>query len=237
VTSSATNTEIAALDRVEIRLEPRSWPFAIERRADIERHFSRLQRERPDVWNGRILLLSRYAIEGAALRGTCFEADYSSFCAWREWMFLDPAVYNIFAAAVLQTADGACLVGEMAPSTLNGGMLYFPCGTPEPADIDGGGMLDFDANLGRELLEETGIDIGELNAEPGWTMVRDRHYVGVLKRLTARESADELRSRIMRHIAREERPELIDIRIVRSANDFDPAMPPFVTAFLAHFWS
>jgi len=35
------------------------------------------------------------------------------------------------------------------------------------------------------------------------------------------------------HLASEAQPELCDIRIVRSAADFDPAMPAFVTAFLA----
>ena len=33
--------------------------------------------------------------------------------------------------------------------------------------------------------------------------------------------------------AREQEPELCDIRIVRGQADFDPAMPRFVTAFLA----
>ena len=38
------------------------------------------------------------------------------------------------------------------------------------------------------------------------------------------------------HIKARRQPELADIRIVR-APDFDPMMPPFVTAFLTHVWS
>jgi hypothetical protein len=171
------------------------------------------------------------------LRGTCFEADYASFCAWRDWQPADAGVFNIFAAAAILSADGAYLVGEMAPDTATAGKLYFPCGTPEPDDLDSDGTLDFAGNVGRELLEETGVAITDLTAEPGWSLVRDGGYIGLLKTLTARQSADELRSQIMRHIEREQRPELVDIRILRSPADFDRAMPRFVTAFLTHCWS
>ena len=228
--------EIATLDRTEIVLEPWSWPFAADRREEIRRHFARLQRQRSGVWNGRALLLNRYAIGDRVLHGACFEADYASLCAWRDWEFPDTSVYNIFSAAALQAADGAYLVGEMAPDTAPAGLLYFPCGTPEPDDVDSGGALDLAGNLQRELREETGIDIGELAAEPGWSLVRDRGYIALMKRLRARQSAEELRAGIMRHIAREARPELTDVHIVRGPADIDPRMPRFMVAFLEHAW-
>jgi len=237
ILSSAPDIEIVALDRAEIVLEPWPWRFAAERRAEIDENFTRLRRERADVWNGRVLLLQRCTIAGAVLHGACFEVDYASFCAWRDWGFPDKSVYNVFAATALRSDDGAFLVGEMASPTANAGLITFPCGTPEPADLDATGRLDLVANLNRELLEETGIDSGELNAASGWTMVRDRCYLALLKRLTSQSCADELRARIMRRLAREERPEFIDIRIVRSPADFHPAMPPFVTAYLRDFWS
>ena len=163
-TSSASDIEIAALDRTEIVLEPWSWRFAAERRDEIDRHFVVVQRRRPGVWNGRILLLQRYAIAGAVLRGACFEADYASFCAWRDWKFPDTSVYNFFAAAALRSCRWRLLVGEMAQSTFNAGLMTFPCGTPEPADLDAAGALDLGVNLGRELMEETGLPIAELDA-------------------------------------------------------------------------
>ncbi len=235
--TGAADIEIATLERAEIKLEPFAWPFAAQRRDEIGRHFAQVQRERAAVWNGRILLLKRYATGNGVLRGACFETDYANLCAWRDWNFPDPAVSNIFAAAALRSSDGCYLVGEMAPATANAGMLYFPCGTPEPADIDAGGMLDLAGNVGRELLEETGIGIAELDAEAGWTMVRDGPYLALLKRVRSPQHADELRARIMGHVAGEGRPEFIDIRIVRSPRDFVPAMPRFVTAFLTHIWS
>jgi hypothetical protein len=230
------NVEIAEIDRVEIAVEQWSWEFAAARRAEIDRHFARRQRERSALWNGRVLLLNRYTVSDGVLRGVCFETDYASFLAWREWRFPDAGVFNVFAAAALRTADGAFLVGEMAAQTAAAGKLYFPCGTPDSGDIGGDGALNVDGNVARELLEETGIDIGTLAAEPGWSMVHSRGFIALMKRLTAHESARELRSRIMAHLASEAQPELSDIHIVRGPADIDPRMPPFMVAFFENAW-
>ena len=230
------NTEIIELDGVEIAVEPWSWEFARARRAEIDRHFALRQRERPALWNGRVLLLHHYAIADGVLRGACFETDYASFLAWRDWDLPDAGVFNVFAAAALRTADGAFLVGEMAPSTASAGQLYFPCGTPDPEDVGAGGVLDLAGSLSRELLEETGIDIATLDATPGWCLVRHRGFIALMKRLTARQSARELRSAIMRHLASEKQAELSDIRIVRGRTDLDPRMPAFIVAFLEEAW-
>jgi hypothetical protein len=234
--SSAADIEIAVLERAEIRLASFSWPFAAARRDEIAAHFADLQRRRSGVWNGRVLLLKDLAIEARVLRGSCFETDYAALCAWRDWDFPDPGVYNVFATAALRSADGAFLLGEMAASTANAGLVYFPCGTPEPGDVDAEGFLDLAGSVGRELLEETGLAIGEPNAEPGWMMVRDRGYIALVKEATSPLGAAELGERVMAYIGREQRPEFIGIRLVRSPADFAPTMPRFVTAFLTHYW-
>lgn len=236
MSSTASSLQIVELDRAEIALAPWSWPFASERREEIDRHFTRLQRDRPGIWNGRVLLLNRHAISGRVLRGTCFETDYASFLAWRSWNFADPAVANVFAAAALQAADGAYLVGEMAPYTAAAGRLYFPAGTPDPDDIDADGMLDLADNIRRELKEETGLELDELQAAPGWSALRDGGFVALLKRVAARENAEQLRARILRHLASEPKPELTDIRIVRGPADLDSRMPAFVVAYLQEAW-
>jgi hypothetical protein len=188
------------------------------------------------VWNGRVLLLNGFATSGRALRGTCFETDYASFITWRDNGFPDPAAFNFFAAAALRSADGAYLLGEMGSHTAGAGRTYFPCGTPEPADIGPDGRIDLDDNLSRELLEETGIAITELDADPGWILVHDRCFLGFMKRLTARDDAQALRARIRRHIAADAHPELADMRIVREPADIDARMPPSVVAFLQREW-
>jgi 8-oxo-dGTP pyrophosphatase MutT (NUDIX family) len=235
--SSAPNIEIGTLDRPEIRFEPWHWPFATDRRGEIDSYFGELRRKHAGLWNGRVLLLKSCEIETRVLRGTCFETDYASFCAWRALARDEHGVLNIFASAAILTADGAYLAGEMAPDTAAAGKIYFPSGTPEPDDLDGSGLLDLEGNVRRELLEETGLNAGELTPESGFSFVRDGNSVALVKRLRTRQNAHDLRGRIMKHIESEERPEFVDIRILRSAADFEPAMPRYITAFLTHCWS
>jgi hypothetical protein len=236
ISSCAPGAEIIKLERVEISVKPWSWDYAVAHRQEINQYFALRQSEQPALWNGRTLLLRNYAIRDGVLHGSCFETDYASLLACRDWNFPDPTVYNVFAAGALQAADGAYLVGEMALHTASPGGHIFPCGTPEPRDVDADGSLDLFGNLRRELQEETGIEIGELEVEPGWTLVRDRGFVGLMRRLVARDDAQVLRSRILRHIANEQQSELSDVRIVRGATDLDARMPLFVVAFLQDVW-
>ena len=234
--SFAAPIQIIELDRVEITVERWQWEFAIRQRMEIDQHFARRQRERPTIWNGRVFLLNRYEISAGVLQGSSFETDYASFLAWYDWGFRDAGVFNVFAAAALRAADGAYLVGEMAQSTAAAGQMYFPSGTPDREDVGAEGALDLAGSVGRELLEETGLDIGALAAEPGWTLVRDSGFVALMKRLTACQNAAELRSRIMHHLANEAQPEFSDIRIVRGRADLDARMPRFVIAYLEAMW-
>jgi 8-oxo-dGTP pyrophosphatase MutT (NUDIX family) len=227
--------EIVAIERVEIAVAPWRWDFAHARSDDIARHFAARQREQPALWNGRVLLGHRLALENGVLRGASFETDYANFLAWRDWGCPDAGVFNVFAAAALQAADGAYLVGRMAPSTSIAGQWLFPCGTPDPKDVSAG-MLDLAGSARRELFEETGLDIGTMQVQPGWTSVRDSGFVALIRRVTASESAEDLRARIMRHLANEAQPEFSEIRILRGVVDIDVDMPRFLRAYLAAVW-
>ena len=223
------------IDHLDLIFDPRPWPFAAERRADIDAFFAKLQREKPAVWNGRALVMYECAIAERVLRGRYLETDYASFAAWCTWDRPPAGAYDGFGAGALIAADDAALVGVMGPQNFNAGRIYFPCGTPDPSDIIDG-KVDLDFSVRRELKEETGIDAAELTVEPGWTTVVDGPYRAQIKTLRSRENAEILRERMLAHLASEEEPELSDIRIVRGPADFDPAMPRFVTAFLRYYF-
>jgi 8-oxo-dGTP pyrophosphatase MutT (NUDIX family) len=124
----------------------------------------------------------------------------------------------------------------MSAHTVNAGWIYFPCGTPDRNDIVGD-TVDLDRSVARELKEETGCDISEFTADPGWTTVVDGALIVQIKLLRSTESAESLRRRMLANLAREQQPELSDIRIIRGTADFDPAMPRFVTAFLEKYFA
>jgi hypothetical protein len=223
---------IMHVERLELSLEPQPWDFAVRRRAEIDALFEQLQRDRPALWNGRVLLMHRCDVSGGVLDGGFLETDYASFAAWQRWGTPEAGVYDCFGAAAMQAADGAFLVGVMGAHTLNAGHIYFPCGTPDPSDI-AGGAVDFEFSVSRELTEETGLEASEFAAEPGWTLAVDFPLVAAIKVLRSDLAAEPLRARIMERLGREQQPELADIRIVRGPADFDPMMRRFVRAFLA----
>ena len=223
------------VERLELDFAPRRWPFADERRSEIDLFFSALQREKPALWNGRVLLLHRQALTDGAFRGAFLETDYASFAAWSQWGRPPADVFDCFSAAAILAADGAFVLGVMGAHTFNAGRVYFPCGTPDLRDV-AGQSVDLAFSVRRELNEETGFAAGDFSEETGWTAVIDGPLIALIKVFRSSHLAHELRQEILQRLARERQPELADIRIVRGSADFESAMPPFVTAFLAYYW-
>jgi 8-oxo-dGTP pyrophosphatase MutT (NUDIX family) len=219
------------VDGLDLSFVPKPWAFAQEKRAEIDAYFAEVQRNKPAVWNGRVLLMHHQVVRDGVFRGEFLETDYASFVAWGHWGCPSAKIHNCFGAAALMSADRAFLLGLMGPHTFRAGSIYFPCGTPDPDDIRKG-QIDFDFSVRRELAEETGLDPGTLTPEPGWNIVVDGALVAAIKVLRSPLGADHLRQTILANLGREQEPELADIRIVRGPADFDPAMPRFVTAFL-----
>ena len=222
------------VDRLALAFKPKPWAFADEKRAEIDAFWAELTAKNPALWNGRVLLLYRQVMSEGVFRGDYLETDYASFMAWRRWG-THAGVHDCFAAAAIVSADGAVLLGEMGAHTANAGLIYFPCGTPDPSDI-AGDTVDLEASVARELKEETGCDIGEFTAEPGWTTMVDRQLIVQVKTLRSALSAESLRAGMLAYLASERQPELSDIHIVRSQRDYTPATPPFVTAWLDAFF-
>lgn len=219
------------IDRLELAFSPKPWAFALERRAEINTYFEALRREKPALWNGQVLLMHHQTLEDGVLRGEYLKTDFASFVAWRAWGRPPAGVHECFSAAAILTADNAFLLGIMGSHTINAGKIYFPCGTPDPNDIIED-KVDLQSSVARELKEETGLDVAEFTAEPGWTAVNEGAMIAQIKVLHSKEPAIALRSRILKHLAHEQHPELADIRIVRKLADIDPAMPTYVTTFL-----
>jgi 8-oxo-dGTP pyrophosphatase MutT (NUDIX family) len=221
--------------RLELAFSPRPWPFAEAHRSEITSHFDQLRRVKPSIWNGRILLLHDHLIEDDVFRGAYFETDYASFVAWRDWGFPDATVRHCFSFGALRGCDGNFLVGVMNSHTLNAGKVVFPAGMPEPSDIVSG-AVDLAGSVRREVAEETGLTADAFHAEEGWYCVSSWPYIAHFKMLHARETAPDLRARILAYLVTEKQPELADIRIVRDPADLDPMMPNTVVTFLRHVW-
>jgi hypothetical protein len=223
--------EVLRIETLDLNVGPFDWAFARERRAEIDAHFQAVRRDKPGMWNGRVLLMSGYAVEGSLLRGSFFETDFASFMAWRDFGFPDAAVKNGFALGALQGSDGAYVMGVMGAGTMNDGKIYFPGGTPDLNDV-AGGKVDLEASARREVHEETGLDPHEFDIDSGWHCILDGPMIALLKPMRARETGERLRELIRAHLACEAEPELADAYVTRGATDIHPMMPGFIQTFL-----
>jgi hypothetical protein len=228
-------TPVLHIERLDMTFAPRPWAFAEQRRREIDAHFAARQQKNPALWNGRVLMLHDHLIDGAVFRGTFIEVDYASFLSWRDWGRPEAGVKDCFAQGALRSADGAFLLGVMAPHTAHAGQIYFPSGTPDRSDIVGA-TVDLEGSVWREMREETGLTSADVTAEHGWRTVLAGQRLAHIKVLQARETADALRARIRNTLSRQHQPELSDIRVVRGPADFDPMMQDFVIAFMIEMW-
>lgn len=226
--------EVAELDFV---LEPLRWRFAETHAVAIASHWAALRKEKPETFNGRVLLLRRRELRQrpggrVTLTGVFFEADYADFVAWRDFGHPGEPVENCFSMAALRSAEGAFLLGEMASHTMNAGKIYFPAGTPDPSDVFAG-RVDLDASARRELMEETGIDAGTATVRRGWTVVIGDQRIACMKEVTLPMLAEDAKARIEAFLAEESHPEFARMHIVRRMSDIDrERTPDFVTAYI-----
>jgi len=216
---------------LDLRLEPWTWPFARERRVEIDAHFAIKRREKPQLWNGRVLLARNPVFTADRFSASYFEIGFADFLAWRDWGFPDASVFNGFGMGALKSADGAFVMGEMAPHTANAGRVYFPAGTPDLDDVSDG-MVDIAGSVARESEEETGLAPADYRAGDHWDCVVYGAMVAMIKTLRVDMAGDALRARIEANLARQQQPELSAIHLVRGKGELTAAMPRFVTAFI-----
>jgi 8-oxo-dGTP pyrophosphatase MutT (NUDIX family) len=224
---------VTALD---LALRPAPWPFAEQRRADIDAHFALKQGEKPQLFNGRVLLARHPVFSADRFSADFFETDFASFLAWRDWGFPDASVFNGFGMGALRCSDGAFVMGEMGRHTANAGRIYFPSGTPDLDDIRGD-VVDIAGSIVREVEEETGLAPADYRAGAEWDCVVSGVAVAMIRVLDVDGSGDALRARIEANLARQHQPELAAIHLVRGRGDLTAAMPRFVTAFIERQFS
>ncbi len=226
-----TAPRIHRVSALDLAFRPQRWPFAEEKRAEIDAHFAEKRRETPQIWNGRVLLGRDPDFSGDRFRASYFETDFSSFLAWRDWGFPDNSVFNGFGMGALRCADGAFVMGEMGHHTSNGGRIYFPSGTPDLDDVSGD-EVDMSGSVVREVEEETGLTLSDYRPDPQWDCVVAGPVIAIIRLLHADMAGEAMRAKIEANLAGQKQPELSAIHLVRDRNDFTPTMPRFVTAFV-----
>jgi 8-oxo-dGTP pyrophosphatase MutT (NUDIX family) len=215
---------------LDLAFAPRRWPFAEERRAEIEAHFAARQRDKT-MWNGRVLVARDAVFAGERFSASYFETDFASYLAWRDWGFPDRDVFSAPGIGALRSSDGAFILGEMSAHTANAGRIYFPAGTPDTDDIRDG-AVDIAGNMAREVEEETGLTPADYRPRAHWDCVVGEGIIALIKLLDVDLTGEQLRARIDAYLARQQQPELCAIHLVRDLSDITSAMPRYIPAFV-----
>ena len=223
----------AQVDRIRIRVEPYDWSFPREDEARIEAYWAGQLAEKPALFDGRVLLSNGIEVRDGTATGTAFVTGYKAFLSWRGFGYPGPPVHNFFAMPALLSSDGAFMVGRMSAGTANAGRLYFPAGTPEPSDAGPDRFVDCDANILRELGEETGLAPDDVTLDPQWTVIFAGPMIACMKIARASLPADALQDKVAAFIAGERDPELDGLCPIRGVADLDQdRMSPFLIHYL-----
>lgn len=227
---SLRQVRIFPISRLDLRVEAGGWPEAERHRPEIDAAFARMCDANPHLWNGRIILLRGYEMQGGVLSGTCIETDFAAFTWWRARGVDDLGVKNIFGMVALEGADGGFIMGEMGDHTAAAGAIYFAGGTPDPRDV-ADGVLNLRFSALRELREEVGLDAGEGQEEDGWDAVEDGIFFALFRRVKFPVPAHALAARITEFLGNEPLPELKAVHVIAGSGDFLPSITPYAAAY------
>jgi len=148
---------IVPITDIDIRLLPGAWPVPEFLRAQVPAIWARLLAANPHLWDGRILGVSGPdgrppVVINGVLRGVAHEDRYSAFLAWRELGFPEVGVRNLFGSAIIVSADGAILLGEMGTDTANAGRITVSLDIV-PDEDNPHGLLSASDEAGEQLAQ------------------------------------------------------------------------------------
>lgn len=229
---------ITRVGHLHARSSPKTWHWAQANQDAIRANWAERVRDKPDMFNGRVLLMSDFELEDDTCRATYFETDFADFLGWRDLGYPDPSIANGFAMGALQGADGAYICGVMGSHTANAGRIYFPAGTPDRSDLLSDGTVDLATGVIRELKEETELPADSYRTADDWIVVRRWPAVAFMRPIRFPEPADVVAERISANVAAQSDPELAGVYVVRGLEDIDEnRMPLFLQSFFRFAFS
>jgi len=218
---------VFSIDKAEIRILAGDHPFYLAERAAIEANWREEVAANPALYDGRMLLQARVALEDGRLVSEGHEISFSTFLWWRKQADRRGGLH-IYAYPVIESADGALVAIRMGSHTANAGMVYFACGSFEPSDVTDG-VCDPEHNMYREVREETGLDLGQARVETGYRVAHFRRAVTLFRVYRFDLPAEEICRRIEAHMQVAEDKEIAGPVVIRSA---DPAAHPYNVGML-----
>ncbi|AIC27981.1 NUDIX hydrolase domain-containing protein [Rhizobium etli bv. mimosae str. IE4771] len=212
---------------VDLRVLPGTHPFVTAEEAAIRENWAKETAANPALFDGRLVFQQRLSFSQEGIAGEGYVTPFSAFMWWRRQPQRQGGLH-IFAYPVLESSEGALVAIRMGAHTANPGQVYFAAGSLEPEDIIDG-RCDIEANMRREVHEETGLDLADAVAGEGLFASRARRTVTLLRLFRFDMTADEMVKRIEAHMLVAEDKEIAGAVAIRTA---DPAAHPYNVSML-----
>ncbi|MGE0280011.1 MAG: hypothetical protein AB7P20_05280 [Rhizobiaceae bacterium] len=224
---------ITPVERVEVRLDPSPHPFEGEYPEAIAANWQAEVAAQPALFNGRMALLTQLTLRDRVLLGRCHEVNYATFLYWKRNRV--GTAEHVFAHPALVSRDNALIAIRMGPRTANPGAVYFAAGSFEAEDFRDG-LCDLEANMIREVREETGLDISATRREAGYQLFSLDKATAIFRRFWLDEDAETIARSIRDFVASEADPEIEGPVIIRHPDDLPHGLRPHMAAFVQwHF--
>lgn len=232
------NDDRRVFDVASVRLttSDQPWEFALEAREAIDAHWMARKREKPSFFNGAVVILASYEVTAdRCLDARFVRTDFKSFLFWRESGWPDRTVMDAFGSALIFSADGMLLLGKQRDGHLNGGLWYPPSGFIDASDVTADGAIDIDHSVRREIAEELGLGLDQLQRRPGYVVTLTGPVLSIGVPFESRLADAELMAFIDRHIAADATAELTSARLLASGADASQiAMPDYTRTLIAN---
>lgn len=221
--------ELVPMEGITLTLDPAPHPFGEANGAAIAANWEREREAQPALFNGEVMLFSRVEHSGGRMRGLCHRTTFATLLYWRT-LRPHPGAIHCFGHAALVSSDDALVAIRMGPKTANAGKVYFSAGSYDGAD-ERNGRLDIGGNMRREVGEETGLDLAECRAEPGYHVLAATEGTVIFQRYRLPMTADEAHARIAAHVAADADPEITEAVILRDRDAAPEGLLPHMVAF------
>lgn len=226
------NDSVRNVAECDLRAGDGVWNYAIENAAAIDAGWQQARATRPSYFNGTVYLTERFEIAGNRARARLLKSDFKSYLHWRLAGYPETGVCDGFGSALLKSCDGAVLLGRQRAGNVNEGLAYLPGGFIDSRDVADDGAIDIAASIARELCEETGLTLAELDREEAFFVTQSKAQLSIAITFTSRLDAAALQARIAHHIAADGQSELAEAVIVRSSADLEGLAMPLYTKVL-----
>ncbi|PZM14103.1 DNA mismatch repair protein MutT [Rhizobium tubonense] len=212
---------------IDLRVLEGDHPFHLHEASAARANWLTEITANPALFEGRMVFQHRMAVSEDGIFGDAYVVPFSTFLWWRK-QTVRAGGFHVFAFPVLVTSDNALVAIRMGQHTANPGQVYFAAGSLDENDIVDG-RCDIEGNMRREVLEETGLDLSDVLAEPGYHASHFRHSLTVFRLFRFPVTADELVARIEAHMPHAADQEIEGAVAIRSA---DPEAQPYNVSML-----